>query len=140
MLYGETANSKNITVQNNILSDLFVNCDEEMTKTVFRNLISNAIKFTDSKGFVSLHAQQKDSLIEIQIADSGEGIPLEKIPILFTIEKNISTNGTLGETGTGLGLLLCKELVEKQNGKIWVESEEGKGSTFYFTLKQYDMI
>ena len=130
----EIAKCKNIILHNNIKTDIFSNCDIDMTKTVLRNLISNAIKFTNCNGFVSIFAYQKDGFIEIHIQDSGIGIPTEKIPCLFRIDKNISTNGTAGETGTGLGLLLCKELVEKQGGRIWAESELGKGSVFKFTL------
>jgi len=131
---GENAKAKSITIQNNIKDDLYIYCDIEMTRTVLRNLISNAIKFTNNDGVVSIDAIQKQNSIEIQIKDSGVGIPPEKIPYLFSIEKNISTNGTANETGTGLGLLLCKELVDSQGGKIWVESVEGEGSTFFFNL------
>ena len=134
LLYSEIAKNKNITLQNNIHSDVFIYCDIDMTKTVLRNLISNAIKFTNIKGLVSLNSIESDSHVEIQVSDSGVGIMAENIPYLFSIEKNISTPGTNNEKGTGLGLMLCKELIEKQGGKIWVESELGKGSTFKFTL------
>ena len=101
-----------------------------------RNLISNAIKFTNKKGTVSIYANPKGSIIEMQIKDTGVGISADKIPDLFRIDKNISTPGTADEAGTGLGLLLCEELIEKQGGTIWVNSELGKGSSFYFTLKE----
>jgi two-component system, sensor histidine kinase and response regulator len=133
-LYSEIAKNKNITIQNNIISDITIYCDVDMTKTVLRNLISNAIKFTNSEGLVSLNFIESDSHVEIHVSDSGVGIEAENIPYLFSIEKNISTPGTKGEKGTGLGLMLCKELIEKQDGKIWVESEVGKGTTFKFTL------
>ena len=109
-----------------------------MTKTALRNLISNAIKFTNAEGLVSLNFIENDTNIEIQITDSGVGIMAENIPNLFSIEKNISTLGTNNEKGTGLGLMLCKELIEKQGGKIWVESELGEGSIFKFTLKNIE--
>lgn len=134
LLNNDVALRKDIIIQNNIVSDIFSNCDMNITKTIFRNLISNALKFTNADGVVSLSACQKDSFIEIQIQDTGVGIPTDKISNLFSLEKNISTNGTANEKGTGLGLLLCKELVEKQGGKILVESELGKGSIFKFTL------
>jgi signal transduction histidine kinase len=134
LLYNEIAENKGITLQNNIQIDTFVHCDINMTKTVLRNLISNAIKFTAVRGLVSLISNEDDSNVEIQVSDTGKGIPDENKPFLFSIEKNITTTGTNGEKGTGLGLMLCKELVEKQGGTIWVESELGKGSTFKFTL------
>ena len=133
-LYTEIAKNKHITLQNNISPDVFVYCDIEMTKTVLRNLILNAIKFTNKQGIVSLNSIESDSHIEIQVSDNGLGIVAENLPYLFSIEKNISTLGTNNEKGTGLGLMLSKELIEKQGGSIWVESELGKGSTFKFTL------
>ena len=134
MLFSEIAKNKQITLLNNIHSDVFIYCDIDMTKTVLRNLISNALKFTYNQGLVALNFIENGSNIEIQISDSGVGIIAENIPYLFSIEKNISTIGTNNEKGTGLGLMLCKELIEKQGGMIWVESELGKGTTFKFTL------
>ena len=128
------AKNKEITLHNNILTDIWLNCDAEMTKTVLRNLISNAIKFTKNGGVISINSNVNETDVEIQIADNGVGIPPESKPFLFAIEKNISTLGTINERGTGLGLILCKELVEIQRGKIWVESKVGEGSTFKFTL------
>jgi len=133
-LYEVIAKNKSITLQNNILSDISIQGDSNMTQTVLRNLISNAIKFTDADGMVTVNSLESDLQVEIQVSDSGVGIVPENIPYLFSIEKNISTPGTRGERGTGLGLMLCKELIEKQGGKIWVESKLGKGSTFKFTL------
>ncbi|MBN2521085.1 MAG: PAS domain-containing sensor histidine kinase, partial [Bacteroidales bacterium] len=138
LLCSEMAKSKNITLRNLISTDIFVHCDVEMIKTVLRNLISNAIKFTDNNGFVLINARQHNSFIEIQVTDTGVGIPPEKISSLFQIGNNINQAGTAGETGTGLGLLLCKEFVAKHGGEIWVESEVGKGSTFSFTIKQVE--
>ena len=134
LLYGEIAKKKQIALHNNIEPDVLIYCDLDMTKTVLRNLISNAIKFTNADGIVSVNFIENNTNIEIQITDSGVGITAENLPNLFSIEKNISTLGTNNEKGTGLGLMLCKELIEKQGGKIWVESEFGKGSTFKFTL------
>jgi len=132
----EFANNKNIKIENKINSDISIFCDTDMTKTILRNLISNAIKFTQSNGIVAINAFQKIQNIEIQIKDTGVGIPTDTLPHLFSIEKNTTTKGTSNETGTGLGLLLCKELVEKQGGQIWVESKVGEGSVFYFTLQR----
>lgn len=134
LLYSNIAESKNIILQNNITHDIITFCDVEMTKTVLRNLISNAIKFTDNEGLISINTVINASDVEIQISDSGVGIAAENIPYLFLIERNISTLGTNEEKGTGLGLILCKELIEKQGGKIWVESNSGIGTTFKFTL------
>ena len=134
LLYDNIAESKGIILQNNVIYDVFINCDIEMTKTVLRNLISNAIKFTNKEGLVSINVIKNETDIEIQISDSGIGIAPENIPHLFLIDKNISTPGTNNEKGTGLGLILCKELIEKQGGKIWVESNSGIGTTFNFTL------
>jgi len=137
-LYSEIANKKQITLQNNVRPDVLVFCDIDMTKTVLRNLISNAIKFTNTNGLVSVNLIENDINMEVQIIDNGVGIMADIIPNLFSIEKNISTPGTNDEKGTGLGLMLCKELIEKQGGKIWVESEYGKGSIFKFTLRNIE--
>jgi len=127
------ADSKKVLLQNKIDADINAFCDLQMTKTVIRNLISNAIKFT-SKGTVEIRALKKESFVEIQISDTGIGIPKNKINTLFTINNNASTPGTNNEKGTGLGLVICKELVEIQGGEIWAKSEEDKGSTFVFTI------
>ena len=134
-LNNESAASKQIAIQVNIAPNIFAFCDIEITKTIFRNLISNSLKFTKNNGFVAIDLVKNDSLAEIQILDTGVGIQPEKIPFLFSIEQDISTTGTANEKGTGLGLLICKELIEKQGGEIWVDSEVGKGTTFYFTIR-----
>ena len=107
-----------------------------MTKSVLRNLISNAIKFSEKDGVVSINAVMRNDTLEVKIKDTGIGIPHNNIQYLFNIDKNISRCGTAGEKGTGLGLVLCKELIEKQGGFLGIESEEGKGSTFHFTLNK----
>jgi PAS domain S-box-containing protein len=125
---------KNITLEKMIDPDIIVMVDENMIKTIFRNLVSNAIKFTHEKGNVTIKAAIDNQFVEITVSDTGVGIPLENIDKLFRIDTTITTKGTLKESGTGIGLILCKEFVEKHDGKIWVESEEGKGSKFKFTL------
>jgi len=106
-----------------------------MIKTVLRNLISNAIKFTEEKGFITLSALKHKTHVEVIVADTGIGIPRENIDLLFNVDTNISTKGTDSEPGTGLGLILCKEFVVRNGGTIWVESQLNKGSQFKFTLR-----
>lgn len=125
---------KNINIQLQIDPEINIIADENMLKTILRNLLSNAIKFTREKGEIIVKAYLTPDFAEIAVIDSGVGIPDEKIPLLFKIETNVSTRGTSHESGTGLGLILCKEFVEKHHGKIWVESKVGLGSQFKFTL------
>jgi signal transduction histidine kinase len=105
-----------------------------MIKTVLRNLVSNAIKFTNNGGTINIIAEGNSENITISVSDNGVGIARSDLTKLFRISEVLSTKGTANEKGTGLGLLLCKEFVEKHGGKIWVESEVGKGSDFKFTL------
>ena len=128
------AKSKLIKLKNQISENIFLKADIDMLSTVIRNLVSNAIKFTHKKGSITINAQKKQHFIEIAIKDTGVGIPPKVLPKLFDISKNTTTEGTENETGTGLGLILCKEFVEKHGGKIWVESEIEKGSSFIFTI------
>jgi PAS domain S-box-containing protein len=126
---------KRITIINEINNPLKVYADEKMIDTVLRNLISNAVKFTRKDGKIIIKSQRSDNgTIEISIADNGVGIPENDVKRLFKIEEKVSSQGTDGESSTGLGLLLCKEFVEKHGGNIWVESEPGRGSTFTFSL------
>jgi signal transduction histidine kinase len=97
-------------------------------------LISNALKFTPENGFISINYNLIDDLNIISITDNGLGMTYEQISNLFKIDINVSTPGTNEESGTGLGLILCKELIEKLNGKIWAESQPDKGSTFYIAI------
>ncbi len=129
------ANQKPVQLYFDILSDINVKADKNMLNTIMRNLISNAIKFTPRNGKILVKAIQKNDLLAyISVADTGVGIASEDIPKLFRIDVSHSTKGTNDEGGTGLGLILCKEFIEKNNGKITVESQENKGSTFSFTL------
>lgn len=133
-LFAPAARQKDIVIKIDIPSQLTAYADGVLLETVLRNLVSNAIKFTHAGGEVAISAREQNNQVVISVADSGIGIPDSRIDKLFTINENISTQGTNKEKGTGLGLILCREFVEKHEGKIWAESQVGKGSTFYFTL------
>ncbi|MDF1549187.1 MAG: ATP-binding protein, partial [Bacteroidales bacterium] len=129
--------SKNIEIVNDVPEDTEVHADEDTILTIIRNLISNAIKFTPNNGKIICSATKQQinkKMILISITDSGVGISEDKLNDLFTLGKEFSTYGTENEKGTGLGLMLCKELVELNGGKIWAESKQNEGSTFYFSL------
>ena len=134
VVLNSSAKIKNITLNYFQTDDFVTYADRNMLQTILRNLISNAIKFTNSGGKVDIYAISDKNQIEITISDNGVGISEETRSKLFKINGSISTKGTANEKGSGLGLILCKEFVEKQGGKIWVESELGKGSEFKFTL------
>ncbi|MBW6534072.1 MAG: PAS domain-containing sensor histidine kinase [Mariniphaga sp.] len=131
------AKGKNISLKCQVPADLMVKADIQMLKTILRNLISNAIKFTPSKGKILVMAEKMENEILITVSDNGTGIDPATQEQLFKDFKTYSTNGTKGEKGTGLGLLICKMYVEKHDGKIWVESTPGKGSNFKFTLPNH---
>ncbi len=125
-----TATKKEISIQTNLPSDLFVYADKNMIKTVLRNLISNAIKFTYRGRSVKLTAHREDGTIAIAVIDNGIGMTEEVKQKLFRLEEECTTAGTEQEKGTGLGLALCREFMERNNGKITVDSRSGVGSTF----------
>ena len=129
-----SAEKKNIILYQEIPENTYVYVDTNIVSMVIRNLISNALKFTNSGGKISITSSEKDNLVEISVIDTGIGISEENRKKLFRIDTNYTTKGTSDENGTGLGLILCKEFIEKSGGKIWIESEQGKGSTFKFTL------
>jgi signal transduction histidine kinase len=128
------AESKEIVVKYSAIDDIMVFADPNMLKTILRNLVSNAIKFTNHGGKVEIYAEQCKEEVLIKVSDNGIGIRAEAIKTIFKFDENISTRGTDLEKGTGWGLKLCKEFVEKHGGKIWVKSEPGKGSDFFLTL------
>ena len=128
------ATQKDIRLENQVLPDIQVYADRNMLQTVIRNLVSNAIKFTPQHGSVQIKSSINAENVMISITDTGIGICKEDISKLFRIDEHFTSVGTFGETGSGLGLVLCKELIERNNGKIWVESEPGKGTTFTFAL------
>nr|MDA3861732.1 GAF domain-containing sensor histidine kinase [Melioribacteraceae bacterium] len=130
LLVNKSAEKKGIFLSNNVNVDIIVNADEDMLNTIVRNLLTNAIKFTTKNGQISVESISNNEMVEVQIKDSGVGMNNETVTKLFKLEDTQSTSGTENETGTGLGLILCKEFVEMNGGKIWVQSEIGKGSTF----------
>jgi signal transduction histidine kinase len=129
-----TAEAKSIAIQISIIDNISVFADNNMLKTVLRNLVVNAIKFTNKGGTVVINAEENPENVTISVSDNGIGMTPERLTNLFNISYRQTTRGTEKESGTGLGLMLCKEFVEKHGGKIWVESEVGKGSKFKFTL------
>lgn len=133
-LITDSALQKAISISKELPPSTFIFADKAMISTILRNLISNAVKFTNLGGKIIVSAKQEQDQLLVSVCDNGVGIKKETISKLFRIDENHSTYGTLNETGTGLGLILCKEFVEKHNGKIWVESTPGKGSTFFFTI------
>jgi len=129
-----TASRKGISIIYEIQSNINVFADEDMLNTVIRNLITNAIKFTNANGKITISAIEQGDFAEISVSDNGVGMESKVLDNLFRLDESHSTIGTNSEAGTGLGLILCKEFIEKNGGKIWVESEVGKGSKFKFTL------
>jgi signal transduction histidine kinase len=134
LLFDGIAAQKGITINRILPPKIPVFADKEMLNTVCRNLISNAIKFTKPEGEIFISAIEKQTEIMVSVSDNGVGISKTNIGKLFRIDQNYTTSGTNREQGTGLGLLLCKEFVEKHGGQIRVDSLEGIGSTFSFTL------
>ncbi|MDT3740012.1 MAG: HAMP domain-containing sensor histidine kinase [Candidatus Kapabacteria bacterium] len=142
-LHKASADNKNITLTNNITNPVLIYGDVGMLNTIFRNLISNAVKFTPHGGTFEIgsfikpaDSEHSKEYVQVYFRDTGVGIAPDKLTSIFSIGEYGSTEGTSGEKGTGLGLILCNEFIKYHGGKIWVESEEGKGSTFNITLKK----
>ena len=133
-LSNDTAQQKLITIQTELPDKAMAVADREMMNAILRNLISNAVKFTHPGGDIVVSFEHQEEDWKISVIDNGVGIKKDALDKLFRIESKYKTTGTQNEVGTGLGLLLCKEFVEKHGGKIWVESKIGKGSKFYFTI------
>lgn len=133
-LLKKTADNKAIAIRSTIDKEAKIYADREMIKTVIRNLLSNAVKFTGEGGTVEVSSEKKGDSREITVSDTGSGVSKEAQKKLFRLEVLVTTYGTAKESGSGLGLLLCKEFIERHGGKIGVESEEGKGSRFTFTV------
>jgi two-component system, sensor histidine kinase and response regulator len=133
-LLQKTAEAKQLLIQNEMADGSHALADTDQMDFVLRNLLANAIKFTPSGGRITLSASKANGWLTLSVKDTGGGIDADVLPKLFTID-HVSTSSSSGsESGTGLGLVMCKEFVENNGGKIWVESEEGQGSNFYFTL------
>lgn len=130
----DSARQKSITITLNLPHNLTVFADKAMINTILRNLISNGIKFTHPGGEITLSTRKSDKQLVVSVADNGTGIQPENLDKLFQIDTIQSTPGTQKESGTGLGLLLCKEFAEMNGGRIWAESTPGKGTTFSFTI------
>jgi PAS domain S-box-containing protein len=135
-LFNESARKKSIIISKDISDDYFVLADKSMLDTIIRNLISNGLKFTEQGGNIILSAKETGDMVEVSVKDNGIGMGKDIINNLFKIDKQSTRKGTAGEPSTGLGLLLCKEFIEKNGGQIFLQSEEGKGSEFRITLKR----
>ena len=134
-LFHSRAQQKHLQLLNAVPQNIMVEADYNMLSTVLRNLLSNAVKFTPSGGRITISATRlESSAIEVSVSDTGIGIPKEDLDKLFRLDQGYSEIGTAGEKGTGLGLNLCKEFIEKAGQTIWVESEVGQGTSFQFTL------
>lgn len=139
VLLENVASKKSIKIENKIDSSLFFSGDRTMISSVLQNLISNAIKFTKRNGTIEIFAEAENGKIIVSVKDNGIGISTDNLEKLFKLDQHLSTTGTANESGTGLGLILCKELIEKNSGNIWVESQELIGTTFHFTLEQTEV-
>jgi signal transduction histidine kinase len=133
-IFSHSLQKKSIEFVNQANPGQSVLADENHVKVVLRNLISNAIKFTNTDGHIVLRSELKDDKVVICVEDNGKGMTEQEIDKLFTFQTHFSKRGTQGESGTGIGLMLCKELIELNGGKVWVESKPNKGSKFYFSL------
>ncbi|MDX9697754.1 MAG: PAS domain-containing sensor histidine kinase [Bacteroidales bacterium] len=133
-LFQSTANNKNIKLFNEVDGVLQVYADKNMIRTIIRNLISNAIKFTNQGGFVRITGSLSKSFVTISVVDNGVGINYDDQKKLFRIDTNVTRQGTEKERGTGLGLILCKEFIERNGGKIDFESQPGRGSRYFFSV------
>lgn len=138
-LLNTVAERKTITLRQAVASDIQVFADWDSVDAVIRNLMANAIKFTPARGTITLRAIRTDQSVEVTVSDTGVGIAPEYLPELFQIDSDYRRIGTDGEKGTGLGLILCKEFVEREGGQIWCESELGAGTTFRFTLPEAEV-
>ncbi|WP_051822824.1 sensor histidine kinase [Desulfonatronum thiodismutans] len=128
------AELKRITIQNTIPEKLEIMADQSMITTVVRNFVSNALKYSSSGGSVTISGFQNGDMVEVAVRDTGTGLDQQTQAHLFVLDRKTTRPGTQGEHGTGLGLILCKEFIEKHGGEIRVESEVGQGTVFYFTL------
>lgn len=129
------AAEKNLSITNEVDKTIAVNADKSMIQLVMRNIISNSIKFSIKNGTIKIFSEQFDGHIKISVSDNGVGIPAKDLDKIFRMDVQYSTAGTMDEKGTGLGLMLCKEIVEKHGGSIEIKSEPGRGTDVTFSLK-----
>lgn len=134
------AQAKKIELCSTVPENFIIDADVNMINTVLRNLVSNAIKFTDENGRIEISATDHEHYSEFTVSDSGVGISPDNLKKLFHISENFSTLGTSNEKGTGIGLILCKEFIDKHGGRIWAESEYGVGTKFSFTIPKVENI
>lgn len=135
-IFSTTAQNKNIILHSELDAPLLAIADANMVKTVCRNLISNALKFSKPGGTIQISGQAVNNYIEIGVKDNGIGIPADELELLFKVNIKTSRPGTNAEKGTGIGLNLCQEFIKKNGGHIWAHSQEGIGSSFFFSLPQ----
>ena len=124
---------KQLTIQQDVASDLFIQADASLTKTIIRNLLANAIKYSPESSHITVSAKQNGDNIELSVTDQGNGVSPEKIKLLF-IDRMQSTEGTSGETGFGIGLNICHDFTKKQNGDIWLNKDYTQGAQFIISL------
>jgi len=136
-LFASNAMQKHIAIRQTVTEPILICADRAMIDAVVRNLLSNALKFTNAQGMITISAMQQGEAIEIVIADTGIGMSAETLAKLFRLDVRYDQLGTAGEKGTGLGLNVCKEFVGKNGGSISVESELGRGTTFYMRFPQH---
>lgn len=132
--FSAQATKKSIKISSLVDSSIIAFSDKNLVAIIVRNLMGNAIKFTPENGKITIYATERENFVEISISDSGVGLSNQEISKLFLLDNSFTTRGTDNETGTGLGLIICKELIEKSGGQIEIKSEKGIGSTFTFTL------
>lgn len=126
--------SKKLTIEFKGEKDVNIFADRNMLKTILRNLITNSVKYSNPGGKIKIESNMLPSFVEISISDTGVGIAPERMEKIFSLDEKITTRGTADEKGSGLGLLLCKEFIERHHGRIWIDSELHKGTTVSFTL------
>jgi signal transduction histidine kinase len=136
VLYSYMIDEKQIFVETRIDSAVTLYADSNMVQTIMRNLVSNAIKFSGEEDTIHISASQKEREVEICVADTGKGILGEDLEKIFHPGLSVSTNGSHDEKGSGLGLIICKDFVERHGGKIWIESKENIGTKVYFTIPE----
>lgn len=139
-LFTAIADSKGISVNNHSKANVTVYADEDMIRTVLRNLLSNAIKFSFPGGQIDVGLSEMPDMVMVSVKDNGQGIKKELQSKLLKGNEYISTYGTHNEKGSGLGLILCRDFVKMNKGKLWFSSQENRGTTFYFTVPRHPML